>query len=75
MFVCLFKGKIAPLPDKLNPYLQSQQNVLEFTRTMEALHQEKALLGHCASAAAHSSSIRELLFQNKFTLEKFKTTK
>ena len=48
MFVCLFKGKIAPLPDKLNPYLQSQQNVLEFTRTMEALHQEKALLGHCA---------------------------
>ena len=37
---------------------------------MEALHREKALLGHCASAAARSASIRELLLQNKFTLIK-----
>ena len=37
---------------------------------MEALHREKALLGHCASAAARSGSIRELLFQNKFNLIK-----
>ena len=35
---------------------------------MEALHREKALLGHCASAAARSGSICELLLQNKFTL-------
>ena len=37
---------------------------------MEALHREKALLGHCASAAARSGSIRELFLQNKFTLIK-----
>ena len=37
---------------------------------MEALHREKALLGHCASAAARSGSICELLLQNKFTLIK-----
>ena len=48
------------------------QNVLEGHHTMEAeaLHREKALLGHCASAAARSGSIRELLLQNKFTLVK-----
>jgi hypothetical protein len=46
------------------------QNVLEGHHTMEALHREKALLGHCASAAARNASIRELLLQNKFTLIK-----
>ena len=45
-------------------------NVLERHHNMEALHREKALLGHYPSAAAPSSRIHELLLQNKFALMK-----
>ena len=53
------------------------QNVLEGYHTMEAeaLHREKALLGHCASAATRSGSIRELLLQNKLNLIKIENNR